>query len=67
MATENGLVSVVTSTMNVACRNSRHSFAIASETSTTKSRTLPFVFVAQSPIVIPSTGNAVCPPQLGDM
>ena len=67
VATENGRVSVVMSTMNEAWRNSRHSLAMASDTSTTKSRTWPLVFAAQSAIFIPSTGNAVWPPQLGDM
>src|SRR5436190_17950262 len=67
VATENGRVSVVTSTTNVACRDSRHSLAVASETRTTKSRTRSWVLAAQSAIARPGTGNAVCPPQLGDM
>src|SRR5438034_10220951 len=67
VATENGRVSVVTSTTNVACRDSRHSLAVASETSTTKSRTRALGLAAQSAIVTPSTGTAVWPPQLGDV
>jgi hypothetical protein len=67
VATPNGLASVLMSMRKVPWRYSRHSLPMDSETSTTKSRTRPCVLAAQSGIVMPSTGNAVWPPQLGDM
>jgi hypothetical protein len=41
LATPNGFVSVVMSTIHTICRPSRHSFWIASSVMTTKSRFLP--------------------------
>src|SRR5215470_12360905 len=65
--TEKGRAGSVTSTMNVSCRTSRHSFRRDSDTSTTMSRTRPAVLPDQSGTGKPSTGNAVCPPQSGAM
>src|SRR5439155_10770542 len=67
VATPNGRVSAVMSTTNEACRDSRHSLAMASETRKTKSRTRSLVLGAQSVTGTPRIGNEVWPPQFGDI
>src|SRR5712671_4245593 len=67
VATEYGVRSEVTSTMNESWRISWHSLRSDSETSSTKSRVRPGTAGDQCGTEIPRIGKLVCPPQAGDM